>query len=171
MYYRTHQTLSALSLTTRHNVGTRPFAANVRVNHGKQTLVVRHTLRGLMRDGMEWNRMIPQWASPIPQIPGSIFGVQQRPQSCVTRQRDSVVVGVRVEPEPRPANLADRLEPCDLDRGLFDLTTLSTLGSTAASKTDSRLRLFAKSSAKAGTKRTARRAAAAAALRATASGK
>jgi hypothetical protein len=172
MYHRTNKTLSALSHTTRHIVVTRPFAANVRVNHGDLTLVVRHSLRDLMRDGMQWNDQIPQWGSTIPSIPGSFSCVSERSPSCVTRPRDFVVVGARVAAEPRPARLVGRLEPCASDLGLSGPTVCSTAwSSTAASTTALRSRLGAKSAPKPGVKRTARRAAKAAATQATASGK
>jgi hypothetical protein len=173
MLNRTNETLSALAHSTRRNVGTRSLAANASVNHGDQTFDVRHSLHGLMRDGMDWNHMVPvpQWGPYIQPITGSFSFGQQCPSSCVTRQRSFIAAAVRVEPEPRPADLVGRPEPCAFDRGLYTLTTSSTTWSTAPDTTRLGLLESAKSSAKHGFKRTARRAAKAAARRSATSGK
>jgi hypothetical protein len=173
MLNRTNQTLSALAHSTRRNVGTRSLAANASVNHGDQTFDVRHSLHGLMRDGMDWIYVVtvPQWGPHIQPIPGSFSFVQQCPSSCVTRQRSFIAAAVRVESEPRPADLVGRPEPCVLDRGLGTRTTPSTTWSTALDTTGLRLLLSAKTSAKHGIKRTARRAAKPVARRSATSGK
>ncbi len=173
MLNRTNRTLSALAHSTRRNVGTRSLAANASVNHGDQTFDVRHSLHGLMRDGMDWIFVVPvpQWGPYIQPIPGSFSCVQQCPSSCVTRQRSFIAAAVRVVSEPRPADLVGQPEPCVLDRGLGTRTTISTTWSTAPDTTGLRLLKSAKSSAKHGFKRTARRAAKAAARRSATSGK
>ena len=113
MLNRTNRTLSALALSDRLDLGTRSLAANASVNRGDQTLLVRQTHHGVMRDGMKWFLLfpMPRSASAIPSIPGSISQVWPCQLSCLTEQQGLVAVDVRVEPEPRPADLVGRPEP------------------------------------------------------------
>jgi hypothetical protein len=173
MLSRMNLTLSALALSNRLNLGTRSFAANASVNFGVQTLRTRQSHHDVMRERMDWYVVLsmPRPRYAIPAIPSSFFSEQQCPTSCVTLQQGCVAVDVPVEPEPRPADLVGRPEPCVYDRGLYTLTTSSTTWSTAPDTTSLRLLESAKSSAKHGFKRTARRAAKAAARRSATSGK
>jgi hypothetical protein len=65
-----------------------------------------------MREGMVWYDVfaIIEPRYDIPTIPGSLFLQQPIHPSCLTRQPGGPAERVRVEPEPRPANLADRRE-------------------------------------------------------------
>ena len=80
MLNRMNLTLSALS--NRLNLGTRSLALNASVNHGDQTLRIRHLHHDVMRDTMAWYVVSPfaPGKYDIPPIPGSIIpGQQQRP--------------------------------------------------------------------------------------------
>jgi hypothetical protein len=114
MFNRTNLTLSARSLSNRLNLGTRSLALNAGVNHGDPTLRTRTAFHGVMREGMVWYDVfaITEPRYGISTIPGSLFQQQQSLPSCLTRQPGEPAEGVRVEPEPRPANLADRPERC-----------------------------------------------------------
>ena len=80
MLNRTNLTLSALALSNRLNLGTRPFAANASVNFGGQTLRTRQSHHDVMRERMDWYVVlsIPRPRYAIPAIPGSFFQVQER---------------------------------------------------------------------------------------------
>jgi hypothetical protein len=114
MINRTNLTLSARSLSNRLNLGTRSLALVAGVNHGGQTLRIRTAYHGVMREGMVWYDVFPitQPRFPISTIPGSRFQQQPSLPSCLTGQPGRPAEGVRVESEPRPANLADRRERC-----------------------------------------------------------
>jgi hypothetical protein len=161
MLNRTNRTLSALALSNRLNLGTRSLAANASVNRGDQSLLVRQSHRGVMHDGMMWYQgfSVPKPATMIPLIPGSFSQVSQCQLSCVTEQRSLVAVDVRVEAEPRPADLVGRLEPRIRSRRLPAQTTVPQTGDTTPDVTDSRSRTSETSSGIPGLKRTARRAA------------
>jgi hypothetical protein len=119
MFYRTNQTLSALALSNRLlNLGTRSLAANASVNDGDQTLRTRHSYHGVMRDGMVWYDVFtdPKTKHVIPTIPSSSSQPQQCQPVSVILQGVVTTVGVRVELEPRPADLVDRPEPSVEDR-------------------------------------------------------
>jgi hypothetical protein len=112
MINRKNLTLSARTLSNRLNLGTRSLAPNACVNHGDHTLRTRTAFHGVMREGMVWYDVFPIDESRygIPTIPGSLFQPQQSLSSCLTRQPGRPAEGVRIELEPRPANLADRSE-------------------------------------------------------------
>jgi hypothetical protein len=114
MINRKHLTLSARTLSNRLNLGTRSLALKAGVNHGDQALRTRTAFHGVMREGMVWYDVFattePRY--DIPTIPGSLFPQQPIHPSCLTRQPGGPAERVRVEPEPRPANLADRRERC-----------------------------------------------------------
>ncbi len=112
MINRKNLTLSARTLSNRLNLGTRSLAANAGVNHGALTLRTRTAYHGVMREGMVWYDVFPidDARYGIPTIPGSLFQPQQSLPSCLTRQPGQPAEGVRVELDPRPADLADRLE-------------------------------------------------------------
>jgi hypothetical protein len=118
MLSRTNQTLSALALSNRLNLGTRSLAALASVNDGNLTLCARHSYHGVMRDGMVWYEVFsnPKSKHPIPTIPSSSSQPQQCEPVSVILQRVGTTVGVRVELEPRPADLVDRPEPSVEDR-------------------------------------------------------
>ncbi len=113
MLNRTNQTLSALALSNRLNLGTRSLAVNASVNDGVQNLRTRHSYHDHMRDGMVWFDVfsIPKSKHSIPSIPSSSSRLQRDQQQPSRLQRVVSVVGVVVEPEPRPADLVDRPEP------------------------------------------------------------
>ena len=112
MINRKNLTLSARTLSNRLNLGTRSLALVAGVNHDDQTHSIRTAFHGVMREGMVWYDVFPitrpQYG--IPTIPCSLFPQQQSLPSCLTRQPGRPTEPVRVEPEPRPANLADRRE-------------------------------------------------------------
>ncbi len=114
MFNRTNLTLSARTLSNRLNLGTRSLALNAGVNHGGQILRTRQTFHGVMRDGMVWYDVFPitQPRYGIPTIPGSFSQQPQRQPSCLTEQPGGPAEVVRVEPDPRPADLVDRPERC-----------------------------------------------------------
>jgi hypothetical protein len=128
MFNRTNQTLSALALSNRLNLGTRSLAANAGVNHGALTLSIRLSHHDVMREGMVWYVVSsiskPRYA--IPAIPGSFSQVQQPRFSCATLQQVGIAADVRVESHPRPADLVDRLEPRVDDRDSRFRTTVPT---------------------------------------------
>ncbi len=164
MLNRTDLTLSALALSNGLNLGTRSLAASASVNNGDQILYIRHSHHGVVREGMVWyvvfSNAKPRYA--IPAIPSSFFSQQQRPMRSVTLQQGCLAVDVPVEPEPRPADLVGRPEPCVPDLVSRCLTTRSQIGDTRAAS-DSNSRSTVKIARKIGLKRTARRAAQAAA--------
>ena len=114
MINRKNLTLSARTLSNRLNLGTRSLALVAGVDHDGQTLRIRTASHGVMREGMVWYDEFPITESgyPIPTIPCSLLPQQQVQPSCLSRQPGRPAEGVRVEPEPRPANLADRRERC-----------------------------------------------------------
>jgi hypothetical protein len=165
MLNRTNLTLSALALSNRLNLGTRPFAANASVNFGVQTLRTRQSHHDVMRERMDWYVVlsIPRPRNAIPAIPGSFFQVQERQLSCVTSQQSLVAVDVCVKTISRPADLVGRREP---DAQIPDpriQPSDSLAGMALRSASDCTLRSAVKSAGKQGLKRTATRAAAAAA--------
>jgi hypothetical protein len=114
MFNRTNLTLSARTLSNRLNLGTRSLAINASVNHGGQILRTRHAYHGVMRDGMVWYDVFPitQPRYGIPTTPGSFSQQPQRQPSCLTEQPGRPAEVVRVESDPRPADLVDRPERC-----------------------------------------------------------
>jgi len=148
MLNRTNQTLSALALSNRLNLGTRSLAVNASVNDGVQTLRTRHAYHDLMRDGMAWFDVfsIPTPKHAIPSIPSSSTRLQPDPEGSSRLQRVVSVVGVVVEPEPRPADLVDRPEPCaDACDSRFRTTATSD---RARATTTARLSSIKRSSSK-----------------------
>src|ERR1700677_412039 len=116
---RTNLTLSALALSNGLNLGTRSLAVNASANNnGELSLRTRHTHHDVMRERMVWYVVssIPKPTDAIPAIPSSFSQQQQHWLSCVTLPQGNVAVAVCVEPEPRPADLVGRPEPCVLDR-------------------------------------------------------
>jgi hypothetical protein len=112
MYNRTNLTLSARTLSNRLNLGTRSLAPTASVNHGDQALRIRHSYHDVMREGMVWCDVFPTIGTRygIPTIPVSLSLLQQCQPSCRIGQPGQSAVDVRVEPEPRPADLVDRPE-------------------------------------------------------------
>jgi hypothetical protein len=112
MFNRTNLTLSARTLSNRLNLGTRSLAINASVNHGGLTLRTRQTFHGVMRDGMVWYDVFPitQPRYGIPTTPGSFSQQSQRQPSCLTELPGRPAEVVRVEFDPRPADLVDRPE-------------------------------------------------------------
>jgi hypothetical protein len=114
MFNRKNLTLSARTLSNRLNLGTRSLALNAGVNHGGLTLRTRLAFHDAMRDGMVWYDVFPimQPRYGIPTIPGSFSQQPQRQPSCLTEQPGRPAEVVRVELDPRPADLVDRPERC-----------------------------------------------------------
>jgi hypothetical protein len=173
MLNRKNLTLSALAISNRLNLGTRSLAADASVNDGDQTLNVRHSHHGVMREGMAWYGVfpIPKPRHAIPVIPSSFSTEQQRPLSWLTLEQGCVAVVVPVEPAPRPADLVGRPEPCVRSLDFRCLTSRSLIRNTTTAASDSRSRPSVRPSAKHGLKRTASRAAKFAAAMPAASGK
>ena len=114
MFNRTNLTLSARTLSNRLNLGTRSLALDASVKNGGQTLRIRQTHHDVLREGMVWYDEFPNMpvGPGIPSIPGSFSQPQQCQPGCVTRQPGPVAEDVRVQPDPRPASLVGRPEPC-----------------------------------------------------------
>ena len=168
MFNRTNLTLSARSLSNRLNLGTRSFALVADVKNGDQTLRTRHTHHDVLREGMVWYDMftIMPRESIIPAIPGPL-SQQQRQPGRLTRQPGPMAEDVRVIPDPRPADLVGRPEPC-VRVGVPGRLPVSVAVSERSSCVCERERSSEspagrKLSAKPGLKRAARRAATAAA--------
>jgi hypothetical protein len=160
MFYRTNQTLSALALSNRLNLGTRSLAANAGVNDGNLTLCARHSYHGVMRDGMVWYEVFtdPKTKHPIPSIPSSSSQPQQCEPVSVILQRVVTTVGDRVDIDPRPADLIDRPGPDVADREPRFLARARSERSTAKPKFPSTKRLSSKSLRERGSKLAAWRA-------------
>jgi hypothetical protein len=160
MLSRMNLTLSALALSNGLNLGTRSLAANAGVNHGDQYLCTRDAHQDIMRDGMVWQSAfpVPSMRCAIPPIPSSSFPGPQGQVSRVAVQGSSFVVVVPVEPDQRPDNLIGRPE-----RGVRNRhERLRTVTSGQRTVTKPALRTLPQSSAssaKHGSKRTAKRAA------------
>jgi hypothetical protein len=166
MFNRTNLTLSARSLSNRLNLGTRSFALVANVKNGDLTLRTRHTHHDVLREGMVWYDVFPIMPEgyDVPSIPVSFFQQQGQP-GCLTRQPGCVADDVRVEPDPRPADLVDRPEPC-VRVGVPGFLPVSVAGSEQSSSSyerSSESRSGRQVPAKPGLKRAARRAAKAAA--------
>jgi len=163
MHNRTNLTLSARTLSNRLNLGTRSLAPNAGVNHGGQTLRTRQSHHGAMREGMVWYDVFPiiKTRYGIPTMPGSFSQQQQCQPSCRIEQPGRSAVLVRVEPEPRPADLVDRPERCAEVGDPWYPSVAVALPERRSAKRElsSESRFGWKSSGKPGLKRAARRAA------------
>jgi len=175
MFNRTNLTLSARTLKNRTNLGTRSLALNANVKNVGRTLRTRQVHHDVLREGMVWYDVFPIMpvGYSIPSIPGS-FSLQQCQPGRLTRQPGSMAERVRVIPDPRPADLVGRLEPCVRVGvpGSLPVPVAVSERSSRSSERSSRLRSERKDLAKPGLKRAARRAAkAAAAIAAASTGK
>ena len=114
MFNRTNLTLSARTLSNRLNLGTRSLALVANVKNVGRTLRIRQAHHDVLREGMVWYDVftIMPMGYGIPSIPGSFSHSQRSQPGCVTRQPGHLAVEVRVEPDPRPADLVGRPEPC-----------------------------------------------------------
>jgi len=113
MFNRTNLTLSARTLSNRLNLGTRSLALVANVKNYGRTLRTRQTHHDVLREGMVWYEMftdMPQGLI-IPPIPGSL-SQQRRQPGRLTGQPGPMAEDVRVIPDPRPADLVGRPEPC-----------------------------------------------------------
>ena len=110
MINRKNQTLSALALSNRLNLGTRSLAVNAGVNHGDQILCILHSPHDIMRDGTAWYVVssIPKTRYAMPICPGSFSEIEQHPFRCVPEQQRDLSADGRVESEPRPTGCAVR---------------------------------------------------------------
>jgi hypothetical protein len=166
MLNRTNQTLSALALSNRLNLGTRSFAVKASAKLGAKTLRTRHVdfHQDLMRVGMEWSMpaySIPKSKRQSPSIPSFFPGLQSDQSGSVQSQRvvPLPVVDVVVRCRPRPASLVDR---CDLDTDTVDsrltASEVTTSGRAATARPGIRPRLSTKSPGNLGTRLAAWRA-------------
>jgi hypothetical protein len=166
MLNRTNRTLSALALSNGLNLGTRSSAANTSVNFGGETLRTRQSHHDVMRERMDWYVVlsIPRPRYAIPVIPGSFIQVQPIEFSGVTSQQSVVAVDVCVKSVPRPADLVGRRElSVDIrDSGVEPSDSL--VGVAKSDSSDCKSRSAVKPTGKPGLKRTAARAANAAAV-------
>lgn len=177
MFNRTNLTLSARTLSNRLNLGTRSLALVANVKNNGRTPRTRQTHHDVLREGMVWYErftIMPQ-GSIIPPIPGSLSQQQGQP-GCLTGQPGPVADDVRVIPDPRPADLVGRPEPC-VRVGVVGVLPASVAVSGRGSQECERSpgsRSARKTPAKPASKRSARRAAramAAAAISAASLGK
>jgi hypothetical protein len=163
MFNRTNLTLSARTLSNRLNLGTRSLALNAGVNHGDQTLRTRQSYHGVMREGMVWYDVFPIMPERYGILidPRSFSPQQQCPPSCPIVQPGSSVVTVRVEPDPRPADLIDRPERrVEVGNPRFPSVAVSRAGRRSAERElGFEARFGGKSAGKLGWKRAARRVA------------
>ena len=175
MFNRTNLTLSARSLSNRLNLGTRSLALNAGVNHGGQTLRTRQTHHDAMREGMVWYDVFPITPARygIPTNPGSFSQPQQSLPSCPLVQPGRSAAAIRVESDPRPADLIDRPERCAEvgDPPFLPVAVARPERRSAKRELGSQSRLEGKAEEKPGLKRAARRAAKAAAASAANIGK
>jgi hypothetical protein len=172
MFNRTNLTLSARTLSNRLNLGTRSFALNANVKSGDRTLRTRQTHHDVLREGMVWYDVFPIMPEGygIPSIPGSFFQQQGQP-GCLTGHPGHPAADVRVVPDPRPADLVGRPEPC-VRVGVARILPVSVASperSSSSCERSSRMRPGRKAPAKPGLKRAAWRAATAATAKAAAS--
>jgi hypothetical protein len=175
MFNRTNLTLSARTNSNRLNLGTRSLALRANVMNNGRTLRARQVHHDVLRDGMVWYDVFPIMpvGTVIPSIPGS-FSEQQCQPGFQTRQPGPMAEDVRVIPDPRPADLVGRPEPCVRVgvAGFLPVPVAVSERSSRSSERSSRLRSERKDLAKPGLKRAAWRAAkAAAAIAAASTGK
>jgi hypothetical protein len=165
MFNRTNLTLSARSLSNGLNLGTRSLALNAGVKNGDQILRIRQAHHGVLREGMVWYDVFPIMPEGygIPSIPGSFF-LQQGQPGCLTRQPGDPAVDVRVEPDPRPADLVGRPERCVRVGvpGILPVSVACSERSSSSCERSSEMRPGRKTPVKPGPKRAAWRAATAA---------
>jgi hypothetical protein len=170
---RTNLTLSALALSNRLNLGTRSLAVNASVNDGDLTQRIRHPYHDVMRERMVWH-VVSSIIKPmhaIPTIPGSFSQQRKQPSSCVTLPQGDVPVDVCVGPVMRPADLVGPRERCLFDRDPSFGTIVPPAGNPTSGAIGSRSRPGMKSAGIYGSKRTAKRAAQAAAAMSATAGK
>ena len=167
MFHRTNLTLSARSLSNRLNLGTRSLARNAGVKNGGLTLRTRQTHHDVLREGMVWYDVFPIMPEGygIPSIPRSFFQQQGQP-GCVIPQPGPVADDVRVDADPRPADLVGRPEPCVRVgvAGFLPAPVAVSERSSTSCERSSGSRSGRKAPVKPGLKRAARRAARAAAV-------
>jgi hypothetical protein len=137
MLNRKNQTLSALALSNRLDLGTRSLAANAGVNHGDQILCILHSSHDVMRDGSAWYVVssIPKKRYEVPASPGSVSETEQRRFRRATVQQRTFPAGGPVGPARRPASCPGRLEPQadELDRKLPAIVPASWTATTRKS--------------------------------------
>jgi hypothetical protein len=173
MFNRTNLTLSARNLSSGLNLGTRSLALVANVKNGGQALRTRQTHHDVLREGRMWYDAfsIMPMGYGIPSIPGSFSQPQRCQPGCLTRQPGRPVAEVRVEPDPRPADLVGRPGPC-VGVGVVEVLPASVAVSERSSsecERSSDWRTGRKAPAKPGSKRAAWRATRAAAAIAPAS--
>jgi len=158
---RTNLTLSALALSNGLNLGTRARAANADVNLHGQSSYILLSHHDVMREGMEWSFVFskPKTKQAIPLIPGSISPIQLPQLSCVLSQQGGCAVDVRVDADPRPADLIDRREPRSEHRVTRVPTVIiPTEGTITEREPIRRTRTWSRTSGSTGFYRTASRA-------------
>ena len=114
MFNRTNLTLSARTLSNRLNLGTRSLALVANVKNGGQTLRIRHAHHDVLRDGMVWYDVFPIMPIGIRHSVHSrlIFPAAAASRVASQGNPDRMAEDVRVIPDPRPADLVGRPEPC-----------------------------------------------------------
>ena len=161
MLSRKNLTLSALVLSNGLNLGTRSRAAHADVNLDGQTLYIRSSHHGVMREGVVvYPFSKPKSKQGEPTIPGSISPVQVQQPSCTPWQPSGWAVDGFNVTEPRPADLADTCEPRPDDRVTRFPTFVFSVGSSARRGLECQAAARAKASGSTGRGRTASRRAA-----------
>jgi hypothetical protein len=167
MFNRKNLTLSARTLSNRLNLGTRSFALVANVKNGGRTLCTRPTHHDVLREGMVWYDVFPIMpvGYNIPTISGSFSQPQPSQPGGLTGQPGPVAERVRVIPDPRPADLVGRPEPCVRVGvpGFLPVSVAVSERSSDSSERSSGSRSDRKSPVKPGLKRAAWRATKAAA--------
>jgi hypothetical protein len=160
MLSRMNLTLSALALSNGLNLGTRSRTANADLNLDGETLYILHSHHDVMREGVAWSSVFskPKSKEAIPPIPGSISPVQLQQLRCAQTQQRGCAVDVRVEADPRPADLVGEREPRLEDRVSRFPTVIPTSGNTAKRSLMRQARTWSKPSGGTGFYSTARRA-------------
>ncbi len=128
MFHRTNLTLSARTLSNRLNLGTRSFALFANVKNNGQTLRARQTHHDVMREGMMWYPVSPiiSEVCGVPSIPGTLTRPRPGQPDGQPRRSGLLAVDVRVETEPRSADLGGRPERS------FSIGELGTIPASAA---------------------------------------
>ncbi len=160
MLSRNNLTLSALALSNGLNLGTRSRTANADLNLDGDTLYILQSHHDVMREGMVWSFVFskPKSKQAIPAIPGSISPVQLQQLRCAQVQQRGRAVDVRVEADPRPADLVGGREPRLEPRVTRVPTVIPTEGTITERSPIRRARTWSKAPGSPGFYRTARRA-------------
>jgi hypothetical protein len=160
MLSRMNLTLSALALSNGLNLGTRSRTANADLNVDGDALYILQSHHDVMREGVAWTFVFskPKPKQAIPPIPGSISPVQLQQLRCDQAQQRGCAVDVRVEADPRPADLVGGREPRLEHRVTRVPTVVPTEGTITERSPIRRAPTWSKASGSPGFYRAARRA-------------